>query len=212
MSGFADGDEETDRRSIWAAPGARASFAGMTPTLQDLRYPIGELTYPGPLTESEREACIARLAAMPAALRAAVAGLSDAQLDTPYRPEGWTVRQVVHHVPDSHLNGYTRFKLALTEPHPTIKPYLEPRWAELADSRTAPIATSLDLLDALHRRWVTVLRQIGPDGWARAYFHPEHQRDITLDEALAQYAWHGDHHVAHVTTLRARMRWDGGPA
>jgi len=175
--------------------------------MEDLRYPIGNFAYTGPLTESERSACIARIAAAPAKLRAAIAGLSDSQLDTPYRPEGWTVRQVVHHLPDSHLNAYTRFRLALTESSPTIKPYEEARWAELPDARSAPIEISLGLLDALHVRWVLLLRQLKPGDWSRTYHHPEHRRDWTLDEVLAMYAWHGEHHVAHVTRLRERERW-----
>ena len=175
--------------------------------MEDLRYPIGNFAYAGPLTGSGRSVCIARIAAAPAKLRAAVAGLSDPQLDTPYRPEGWTIRQVVHHLPDSHLNAYTRFRLALTESSPTIKPYEEARWAELPDARSAPIEVSLGLLDALHVRWVLLLRQLKPDDWSLTYHHPEHRRDWTLDEVLAMYAWHGEHHVAHVTSLRQRQGW-----
>ncbi len=125
--------------------------------MEDLRYPIGKFTYNGTLTAADRTVCMARMAAAPAKLRAAVAGLSDPQLDTPYRPEGWTVRQVVHHVPDSHINAYTRFRLALTESVPTIKPYEEARWAELPDARSAPVEISLGLLDALHVRWLLLL-------------------------------------------------------
>jgi hypothetical protein len=137
-----------------------------------------------------------------------VAGLSAEQLDSAYRPGGWTVRQVVHHLPDSHLNGYTRFKLSLTEARPVIKPYEEARWAELPDVRAVPVEVSLDLLDALHRRWVPLLAGIRPDEWARGYHHPEYKRDFSLEEALGLYAWHGEHHVAHITTLRRRMGWD----
>jgi hypothetical protein len=150
---------------------------------------------------------VARIAAAPAALRAAVAGLSDAQLDTPYRPGGWTVRQVVHHVPDSHLNAYVRIRLALTEDTPTIKPYEEARWAELPDARTLPIEVSLALLEGLHARWVGLLGGLGPADGARQFHHPEHGRLITVDELIAMYAWHGEHHVAHVTSLRARNGW-----
>jgi uncharacterized damage-inducible protein DinB len=159
------------------------------------------------LTAGDRTACIARIAAAPARLRAAVAGLSDAQLDTPYRPEGWTVRQVIHHVPDSHLNAYTRVRLALTEQTPVIRPYEEARWAELPDARSAPVAVSLALLDSLHVRWVLLFRQMGNDEWGRTFIHPEQGREITLDELLAMYAWHGEHHVAHITALRGRMEW-----
>jgi hypothetical protein len=173
----------------------------------DLRYPIGNFAYDGAMTDARRAACVARIAAAPAALRAAVAGLSDAQLDTPYRPGGWTVRQVVHHVPDSHLNAYVRIRLALTEDTPTIKPYEEARWAELPDARTLPIEASLALLEGLHSRWVGLLGGLGTADGARQFHHPEHGRLITVDELIAMYAWHGEHHVAHVTSLRARNGW-----
>ena len=183
----------------------------MTPeqeaTVTDLRYPIGNFSYDGAMTDARRAACVARIAAAPAALRAAVAGLSDAQLDTPYRPGGWTVRQVVHHLPDSHLNAYVRIRLALTEDTPTIKPYEEARWAELPDARTLPVEASLALLEGLHVRWVGLLRGLGAADGARQFHHPEHGRLITVDELIAMYAWHGEHHVAHVTSLRARNGW-----
>ena len=175
--------------------------------MDDPRYPIGPFTYAGRQSDERRLDCIARIAAAPAALRPAVAGLSDAQLDTPYREGGWTVRQVVHHVPDSHLNAYTRFRLALTEPTPTIRPYFEDRWAELADARSAPVELSLALLESLHQRWVLLLRSLAPADWERRYLHPEHGREWTLDEVLAMYAWHGEHHTAHVTRLRDRLGW-----
>jgi hypothetical protein len=175
--------------------------------MDDPRYPIGRFTYTGPQTPAQRLDCIARVSAAPAKLRQAVAGLSDAQLDTPYRDGGWTVRQVVHHVPDSHINAYTRFRLALTEPTPTIRPYLEHRWAELADARTAPIDASLALLEALHQRWGLLLRSLTAADWSLRYMHPEHGREWALDEVLAMYAWHGEHHTAHVTRLRERMGW-----
>jgi hypothetical protein len=175
--------------------------------MDDPRYPIGQFRYEGTLTPEARLDCIARIAAAPANLRTAAAGLTDAQLDTPYREGGWTVRQVVHHVPDSHLNAYTRFRLALTEPTPTIRPYLEQRWAELADARGGPIEVSLSLLEALHRRWVLLLRSLSSSDWALRFLHPEHRREWTLDELLAMYAWHGEHHTAHVTRLRDRKGW-----
>jgi uncharacterized damage-inducible protein DinB len=159
------------------------------------------------MTEARRAACVARIAAAPAALRAAVAGLSDAQLDTPYRAGGWTLRQVVHHVPDSHMNAYTRFRLTLTEAQPTIKTYDEARWAELPDARTLPVEVSLALLEALHIRWTALLQTLTAADGARQLFHPEHGRLMTLDELLALYAWHGEHHAAHVTSLRARSGW-----
>jgi uncharacterized damage-inducible protein DinB len=182
----------------------------VTATSQDLRYPIGQYVYPGTLTAAEREERIARIAAGPAALRSAVAGLSPAQLDTPYRPGGWTARQVVHHVPDSHLNAYIRFKLAVTEPRPTIRPYEEALWAELPDGRAGPVEPSLDLLDALTRRWVPFLRSLTAEQWTRSYHHPAHGRDFPLDEILSLYAWHGEHHAAHITSLRRRMGWGPG--
>lgn len=175
--------------------------------MTDLRYPIGNFSYDGAMTDARRATCVTRIAAAPAALRAAVAGLSDAQLDAPYRPGGWTVRQVVHHVPDSHLNAYVRIRLALTEDTPTIKPYEEARWAELPDARTLPVEASLTLLEALHLRWVSLLGGLGAADGARQLRHPEHGRLMTIDELIAMYAWHGEHHVAHVTGLRARNGW-----
>lgn len=175
--------------------------------MSDLAYPIGKFTWDGPKGAADRAVRIDAIAAAPAALRAAVLGLSDAQLDTPYRPGGWTVRQVVHHVPDSHMNAYVRFKLAVTEDAPTIKPYDEAAWAELADVKAVPVATSLALLDALHARWVALLASLGDADWARTFRHPELGL-VPLEKNLALYAWHGRHHVAHVTSLRARMGWD----
>ena len=175
--------------------------------MDDPRYPLGAFAFDGRQTPALRRERIARIAAAPANLRAAVTGLTDAQLDTPYRDGGWTVRQVAHHVPDSHLNAYTRFRLALTEPRPTIKPYLEHRWAELPDARGAPVEVSLALLEALHRRWVLLLESLEPPDWELRFVHPEHGREWSLDEALAMYAWHGEHHTAHVTRLRDRMGW-----
>jgi uncharacterized damage-inducible protein DinB len=147
------------------------------------------------------------IARTPDDLRRAVQPLSAEQLDTPYRPGGWTVRQVVHHVPDSHLNAYIRFKLALTEDAPTIKPYDEARWAELSDSRDTPIDTSLTLLTSLHERWVRLLRAMKPADFARQVNHPEWSAPAPLDVFLALYAWHGPHHVGHITSLRTRMGW-----
>jgi DinB superfamily len=175
--------------------------------LEELRYPIGQFGYRGLQTAEQRRGCIERIDAAPRLVRRAVEGLSDPQLDTPYRDGGWTVRQVVHHLPDSHLNAYARFRLAITEPTPTIRPYLEHRWAELPDARTAPAELSLSLLEALHRRWVLLLRSFGSAEWELRYMHPEHGREWTLDEALAMYAWHGEHHTAHITGLRTRMGW-----
>jgi uncharacterized damage-inducible protein DinB len=173
----------------------------------DLRYPVGKFEYDGVATPQARARRIEEISRAPAALREAVKGLSPKQLDTPYREGGWTVRQLVHHVPDSHLNAYVRFKLALTEDTPTIKPYDQERWAELADTRTVPPEVSLALLDAVHERWVAVLRAMTPADWQRAYRHPEYNRVVPLDEVLAMYAWHGRHHVAQITALRQREGW-----
>ena len=174
--------------------------------MTDLRFPVGKFSYEASPSEAQKQQLMADIAQTPASLRKAVQGLSEAQLDTPYRPEGWTVRQVVHHVPDSHLNSYVRFKLALTEDEPTIKPYEEGRWAELPDSRATPIEVSLTLLDSLHDRWVRLLRALTPEQWKRSFRHPE-LGSMTLEKTLALYAWHGKHHVAHITELRKRMSW-----
>ena len=177
------------------------------PPLDDLRFPVGRFRMPSRAEGREREEWIGEIAALPKAMRAAVAKLSPEQLDTPYRPGGWTVRQVVHHVPDSHMNAFTRFKLALTEETPTIKPYDEAAWAELGDVAATPIESSLTLLDALHARWVHLLRSMRDDQWQRGFRHPEQGRVFSLDQALALYAWHSRHHVAHVTRLRERSGW-----
>ena len=182
----------------------------MTASVQDssadLSFPTGRFQRPASLDADARTRAIDVIAATPARLREAVRGLTDKQIDTEYRPGGWTVRQVVHHVPDSHLNAYIRFKLALTENEPTIKPYDEGRWAELVDSKVVPIATSLSLLDAVHERWVAILRAMSTADFERPLIHPENGRQ-RLDQMLALYAWHGPHHVAHVTKLRERMGW-----
>src|SRR5713226_2574142 len=156
--------------------------------MTDLRYPIGKFTFDNEITEEKRRQWIREIAAAPAQLRAAVAGLSEQQLDTPYRPGGWTIRQVVHHVPDSHLNSYIRFKLALTEEEPTIKPYDEKRWAELEDTRATPVEVSLTLLESLHRRWVLLLESLGAADFARKFRHPE-LGVVTLERNVALYAW-----------------------
>jgi uncharacterized damage-inducible protein DinB len=174
--------------------------------IPDLRYPIGKFNWEGRATGEQRRQQTDVIAATPAWLRDAVKNLSEQQLDTPYRPGGWTVRQVVHHVPDSHMNAYVRFKLALTEDNPTVKPYAEARWAELVDARTAPIAISLLLLESLHHRWVTLLQSMSDGDWSRTFRHPE-LGPMTLEKNLALYAWHGMHHVAHITSLRERMGW-----
>lgn len=178
--------------------------------MSDLSYPIGKFHYDGSIegsmSEGQKRKLVDDIAQAPANLRAAVSGLSPAQLDTPYRPGGWTVRQVTHHVPDSHMNAYIRFKLALTEDEPTIKPYEQQLWAELVDTKETPLEISLTLLDSLHDRWVRLLRSLRPDDWERTYRHPELGL-MSLEKTLAMYAWHGKHHVAHVTGLRQRNGW-----
>ena len=177
----------------------------------DLRYPIGRFARTADVTDETRAGWIEDIAAVPENVRAAVAGLDDAQLDTPYRPGGWTVRQVVHHLPDSHLNAYVRCKLALTEEEPAIRTYQEARWAELPEARTAPLAVSLALLDSLHGRWVLCLRSLPPAAFDRTLKHPE-WGVLTIGDLLGIYSWHGRHHVAHITALRERMGWNGGEA
>ena len=175
-------------------------------TTNDLSYPIGRFKKENGISSERRQALIDGIARLPVDMRAAVNRLSDQQLDTPYRPGGWTVRQVIHHVPDSHLNAYLRFKLALTESEPTIKPYDEKQWAELADVRLTPIEVSLALLENLHARWILLLRALEPVAFSRMFRHPEIGL-LTLDTQLGLYEWHGRHHVAHITSLRNRMGW-----
>lgn len=173
----------------------------------DLRYPIGPFArVKEPLSAAERGRFIGEIAVAPEKLAEAVAGLAAAQLDTPYRPGGWTVRQVVHHIPDSHINAYVRFKLALTEDGPELRTYEESEWAKLPDSTATPVEVSLALLDALHRRWVTLLHSLGEKDFLQTARHPS-WGVITVDFLLAQYAWHGRHHVAHITSLREREGW-----
>jgi uncharacterized damage-inducible protein DinB len=174
--------------------------------MNDPRYPIGRYERRDVLTPDERAAMIEQIAAVPRKMRDAVAGLTPQQLETPYRDGGWTLRQVVHHVPDSHMNSYVRFKLALTEQTPTIRPYDEARWAELADSVDTPPETSMALLESLHDRWVRLLRSMSADDFQRTLNHPENGL-MTLDAMLALYAWHGRHHVAHITATRECNGW-----
>lgn len=172
----------------------------------DLRYPVGTFSFEGTLSNEKRQAMIDQIAETPQRMRSAVNGLTEEQLNTPYRPDGWTVRQVVHHVPDSHLNSYVRFKLALTQEHPTIIAYDENVWANLEDARNAPIDVSLDLLESLHRRWVLFLRSLKGEDFLRTFNHPE-IGTVSVDKNIALYAWHGRHHVAHITALRERNGW-----
>jgi uncharacterized damage-inducible protein DinB len=171
-----------------------------------LRYPIGRYKPPPQITAADRARWLNELDALPNTLREAVEELTSQQLDTPYRPGGWTVRQVVHHLPDSHMNSYARFRFALTEEAPRIKPYNEASWAELPDAKSAPIEMSLTLLDALHARWLILLRSLSEDQFSRTFVHPE-LGEIALDRALGLYAWHGRHHLAQILNLRKQMRW-----
>ncbi|HEX7153049.1 MAG TPA: putative metal-dependent hydrolase [Thermoanaerobaculia bacterium] len=175
--------------------------------MSDPRYPVGPLVPRTSLNHDERNAMLDEIAATPQRLRDAVAGLDDAQLDTPYRDGGWSLRQVVHHVPDSHLNAYTRLKLALTEDNPIIRPYDEALWAKLPDAQDTPIETSLTLLESLHARWVGLFRSLQPEDFARTFRHPEHSGVQTIDWLVAMYSWHGRHHVAHITSARERLGW-----
>ncbi len=172
----------------------------------DPRYPIGNFEAKASLDDLQRKALIKQISDVPARVRAAVKGLNKRQLDTPYREGGWTVRQVVHHLPDSHINAYVRLRLALTEAEPTIKPYEEDLWSKLSDARSAPTDLSLDLLEGLHGRWTLLLKSMKAEDFCRKFVHPEHgSRD--LDWLLQLYAWHGRHHVAQITSLRQRMGW-----
>ena len=173
----------------------------------DPRYPIGKFQWEENLNDERRRVLIDQIAETPAKMRSAVMGLNEKQIDTPYRDGGWTVRQVTHHLPDSHLNAYTRFRLALTEEHPTIRPYHEDLWAQLPDAKSAPVEISLALLDAVHRRWLVLLEAMSDSDFGRTYHHPEHGKTFTLDWTVGMYAWHGRHHVAHITSLRERMGW-----
>ena len=173
--------------------------------MEDLRYPIGRFAFASDPSPEQRRAWIRWIADAPSQLRQAVSGLSDSQLDTPYRPDGWTLRQVVHHVPDSHLNAYVRFKLALTEQTPTIKPYDENEWARLPDAK-GPVDDSLMLLEALHRRWVILLESMTASDFARHLVHPD-RGQVSNDWLLQLYSWHGRHHTGHVTSLRQRNGW-----
>jgi hypothetical protein len=172
----------------------------------DLRYPVGRYQPPASITAEHRQEWIDTLAHTPAKLRSAVKELAGEQLDTPYRPGGWTIRQVVHHFPDSHMNSYMRFRLALTEDEPVIKPYHENLWAELTDAQTAPIEASLELFDGLHRRWVALLSKLTPEQFQRTFRHPE-IGVRNLEWTLGLYDWHCRHHLAHIENTRERLGW-----
>jgi len=174
--------------------------------MEDLRYPIGKYI-PQPFSDKQLHEWLIDITNLPQHLENAVMNLDEAQVNTTYRPEGWTVKQLVHHVADSHMNAYIRFKLGLTEDNPVIKPYEEAAWANLSDTRNLPFNLSLTILHALHARWVEILKNITEEEWNRTVFHPEHKKEITLWHLLGMYAWHGRHHTAHVTALKERMKW-----
>ncbi len=174
---------------------------------ETLKYPIGKFVRPARHTPESRKEAIGVIERLPSDLEAAVAGLDDAQLDTPYRPGGWTIRQVVHHLADSHLNSFVRFKLALTEENPAIKPYMEDRWAATADSVAMPVRPGLALISGLHARFTVLLRSLSEKDLQRTFYHPQRQVDVSLDDNLALYAWHSRHHLAHITRLRKERGW-----
>jgi hypothetical protein len=178
----------------------------MSITSDDLRYPIGHYI-PKPYSENQKEEWLNDIKFLPQLLENAILNLDEAQLQTPYREGGWTVQQVVHHVADSHINAYCRFKLGLTEENPTIRPYMEGLWAELKDVRNVPINVSITLLHALHTRWFVAISDLSVHEWQRTVFHPEANKQMTLWHLLGNYAWHGKHHVAHITSLRERHKW-----
>ena len=175
--------------------------------IEQLKYPIGKFKMPDTVTSETIEKFILVIESFPARLKTEVENLTDEQLDTPYRPEGWTIRQVVNHCADSHMNALIRFKLALTEDKPTITPYFEERWAELADSKTMPIESSLIILDGLHQRWIFLLKSLTEDDLKKSYLHPQNGREYRLEENMGLYAWHCNHHLAHITELKKRRNW-----
>jgi hypothetical protein len=176
--------------------------------LDKLKFPIGEFEKPKTITKGILTNWISTISEFPERLKNEVSNLTDVQLDTPYRSDGWTIRQVVHHCADSHMNSLIRFKLSLTEDCPTIKPYFEDRWAELVDSKTLPVASSLKILEGLHMRWTTLLNSLTDQQLKRTFIHPEHGRHFMLDETIGVYAWHCNHHLAHITTLKQQESWE----
>ncbi|WP_162426347.1 YfiT family bacillithiol transferase [Pontibacter pudoricolor] len=175
--------------------------------IDNLKYPIGHYERPESLSDELLESFIEVIATFPAQLRNETESLSDQQLDTPYRENGWTIRQVVNHCADSHMNCLTRFKLALTEDRPTIKPYNEAQWAELADSKTIEIEPALKMLEGIHLRWVTLLKSLTDEEFNKSFLHPEHEKEMKLSEVIGLYAWHCKHHLAHITSLKSRKKW-----
>ena len=179
----------------------------MQHTIEQLSYPMGKFAFNANADENEIHRWISDIELLPAQVKNAVKGLSSSQLDTPYRDGGWSVRQVIHHIADSHMNAYIRFKLALTEDNPTIKPYNEKLWAELDDSKHQPIELSLAIIEPLHSRWVHVIKKINKVDYSRTVFHPESKREMSIKFLLHLYSWHGKHHTAHINSLRDRNKW-----
>jgi hypothetical protein len=176
-------------------------------SVDSLRYPVGRFVQPPAFLPASVREWRHDLADLPSRVRDAIRGLNQAQLDTPYREGGWTIRQTVHHLADSHVNAYVRFRLALTEADPTIRPYDEALWAELPDARTMPVGVSIELLSGLHARWIALIDTFRADEWQRTYIHPEQHRAVPLWQATALYAWHCRHHVAHINHLRGEKGW-----
>jgi hypothetical protein len=176
-------------------------------TLEQLKFPVGKFQAPEIFTTDLLQQNMQELATLPQKLKDAVAGWSEEQLDTPYRPGGWTIRQVIHHLADSHMNGLSRIKLALTEENPTVKPYHEDLWAELADSKLMPVEPALQIIEGVHAKWVMLLQHIHGEQWQRVFTHPQHGKTFTIAYQTAMYAWHGKHHLAHITQLKSRMGW-----
>lgn len=175
--------------------------------IEKLRYPIGKFKLPENLSADKIQTWVLNIETFPERLKSEVENLSDSQLNTPYRPGGWTVKQVVHHLADSHMNAYIRVKLTLTEDEPSIKPYFQDKWAELKDSEIVPAEESLKLLSALHNRWTSILKNLSEEEWQRKYYHPENRNYVSLKEMTALYSWHCNHHLAHITGLKQRMGW-----
>ena len=203
-------ERETERERARVIPPRFVSLSNFICTkpkyYMDPRYPIGKYE-PQPFSENQKQSWLNDIKFLPQLLENAVLNLDEIQLNTPYRDGGWNLKQVVHHVADSHINAYCRYKLGLTEDNPTIRPYEEKEWAQLNDVTTVPINVSLTLLHALHSRWYSAIKDLPDETWNRTVLHPEHNKTFTLWHLLGMYAWHGKHHVAHITTLRERMQW-----
>lgn len=175
--------------------------------IETLKYPIGQFVVPASINKEQLNKWIDDLEKLPEQIESATANLSDEQLDTPYRPDGWTLRQVIHHLPDSHMNAYIRFKLAITEKNPVIRPYQEDLWAQCEEARSGSINVSVSLLRSLHVRWAAFLKTLTGEEFNRTYLHPEHNRTFILKDVLAMYVWHGKHHLAHITETIKRNNW-----